>query len=452
MISAALKRIPPSFWILLSVALAVRVWLWFSYPIFEGNDSDTYIHLANSLKNNLGFSRYNGTRTPGYPFFLALTGAGAGTYLAQLLLGILTTLAIYWIGFRLTRSAGFALTGACLHTLNLQQLLAEAAMLSEALSAFLFFVLIALSLLITETSSSQTAGTGNGTYRVIIGFVAILSVLLASVRPLFLTLPFCIAGVILFLGRETFAKKARTAFMLVAPMMIAAAFWGFYIYSQFNVIGLDSMGGYHKVNHVSAFFEKAPDEYKEIRDIFLKYRHIRISTTGTPINTIWDAIPDLMKATKLNYYSLGRTMGEISDTLIRENPSLYWQKVLVGWIWFWKGGVVWQPTAINNPISRTLAIHILSVERVVVVIGNFVFLVATLMAARMQFILKKAKYPNTIWVFISFLWLTSILQTFAEHGDNPRFLAPAQSLVFIILIGFYSWRPSNRDRRPVHEK
>ncbi len=438
MISAALKRIPPSFWIVLSVALAVRFWLWFSYPIFEGNDSDTYIHLANSLKNNLGFSRYNGTRTPGYPFFLVLTGAGSGTYLAQLVLGILTTLAIYWIGLRLTRSEGLALTGAYLHTLNLQQLLAEAAMLSEALSAFLFFVLIALTLLITETSSSQPAG--NRTYFVILGFIAILSVLLASVRPLFLPLPFCIAGVIFFLANETLAKRTRTVIVLVVPMMIAVAGWGFYIYSQFNVIGLDSMGGYHKVNHVSAIFEKAPDEYQEIRDIFLKYRHIRISTTGTPINTIWDAIPELMKATKLNYYSLGRTMGEISDTLIRENPSLYWQNVVVGWMWFWKGGVVWQPSAINDPISRTLAIFILSVERVGVVIGNFMFLVSTLMATWKQFILKKANYPTTFWVFISFLWLISILQTFAEHGDNPRFLAPAQSLVFITLIVLYSWR------------
>ncbi len=34
------------------------------------------------------------------------------------------------------------------------------------------------------------------------------------------------------------------------------------------------------------------------------------------------------------------------------------------------------------------------------------------------------------------IWITSILQTLLDHGDNPRFLVPLQSLVVLWVAAF----------------
>ena len=33
-----------------------------------------------------------------------------------------------------------------------------------------------------------------------------------------------------------------------------------------------------------------------------------------------------------------------------------------------------------------------------------------------------------------FLWFTSVVQAFADHGDNPRFLIPLQAVVFYVVV------------------
>ncbi|MCZ6874899.1 MAG: hypothetical protein O7G88_15445, partial [bacterium] len=36
------------------------------------------------------------------------------------------------------------------------------------------------------------------------------------------------------------------------------------------------------------------------------------------------------------------------------------------------------------------------------------------------------------------VWLASIVQTLADHGDNPRFLIPLQTFVFYV-VGSWMW-------------
>ena len=92
-------------WLVLVVAILVRLTIWAVYPLAQGNDTPTYLHLASSLKNNNGFERYNGTRTPGYPIFLMLAGTPEHVYVVQLCLGLLTTLMVFYIAWRISRRA-----------------------------------------------------------------------------------------------------------------------------------------------------------------------------------------------------------------------------------------------------------------------------------------------------------------------------------------------------------
>lgn len=401
--------------------------MWINYPFLLGNDTPTYIHLANNLRNNLGFAKYNGTRTPGYPFFILLTGSNANLYLLQLALGLVTSLLIYLLLLKLTKQHTLALLGSAAHSLNLGQLFYEGAMLSEALSAFFLFACVWLfyKLLNESLSNKRTL------YALIIG---VLSLIMATIRPLFLIFPFTAALFTLrWDSKPSFFRSLVQAIILGLPTALGLVVWVAFIYTRFNVLGLDAIGGYHVVNLTSSFFELAPEKYAVITEVFLKYREIKVAQTGTPINTIWDAIPELMTVTKLNYYALGREMGAVSSELIRQNSGLYVNNLVKGWLWFWKVGVLWDPSSISAPIARRALPIIMTIERMVLIALNGVFLIGS--AAHVMPKIRKFLQPtNFTYFLIAFIWFTSILQTFAEHGDNPRFLAPAQSLIVVILL------------------
>jgi hypothetical protein len=39
------------------------------------------------------------------------------------------------------------------------------------------------------------------------------------------------------------------------------------------------------------------------------------------------------------------------------------------------------------------------------------------------------------------IWTASVVQTLADHGDNPRFLVPLQAVVMLVVLrAIWSWR------------
>ena len=125
----------------LLVALAQRVLLWFSYPPVTFHDTGGYRRLADTILG--GWNFYDGTRIPGYPQWMAWIGADRQVYLSQLALGLAMTLTFFFIGWQAARSPAFGAVVALAHTLNLGQLFFEADLLSETLATF--WLLLALA-------------------------------------------------------------------------------------------------------------------------------------------------------------------------------------------------------------------------------------------------------------------------------------------------------------------
>ena len=265
--------------IVIAAAVLVRAGLWLAYPMAQANDTPTYQHLASSLLNKGGFDRYNGTRTPGYPFFLMLAGSEANIYFFQLCLGLLTTLLVFYIGWQVSRRAWFAGLLALAHTLNLGQIFFEATLLSEALATFLLFLCLAclVWLFCDNPGSSMGKVRVKKTALILIWIISLAlglaAAALAMVRPLFAFVPFWGAFFLLFFWRGTpFKVRLGTAALAALPALITLLLWVNFIHTQFNILGLDSIGGYHLVNHTTSFFELAPAEFAPIRDTFLKFR------------------------------------------------------------------------------------------------------------------------------------------------------------------------------------
>ena len=109
---------PLRFWLILVVLISVllRVLLFTTYPPVSYNDTSSYRRSADAVLG--GFEVYDGTRTPGYPMFMALVGSDRAVYAVQLILGLAITLAWFLIGWQASHKPAFAGLAALAYTLN----------------------------------------------------------------------------------------------------------------------------------------------------------------------------------------------------------------------------------------------------------------------------------------------------------------------------------------------
>lgn len=186
--------------------------------------------------------------------------------------------------------------------------------------------------------------------------------------------------------------------------------------------------------------------YAAIRDTYIQYRQARVTQTGAPGNAIWDAIPALQEASGLGFIPLSNLLlPKISIRLILEHPLLYLRGVLQGWLWFWKAPAYWSPAGKANLPVRGILSALIGLERGGMMAANLAFIFGSLtlicracashrVGAARKKIRQTLKMDAFLWFTISTLWLTSILQTLLDHGDNPRSLVPMQSLIVFLVL------------------
>lgn len=434
------------FGLVLGVALVQRILLWLFYPPVTLNDTPSYWRLAGSVAQ--GFHNYDGTRTPGYPALLALAGSDRTVYLIQLVMGLLMTLMVFYISWKAAKSPVFGAVAALAHTLNLGQLFFEANLITETAGTFYLTLVLVGVFLWFHRPEKRSLWLAAG--------ISAAGALAGLTRPLYLFLPFWVAlwlvpawqgetrplrGVRLGKFRLDFAALIVGAL----PALLLFSVWVNFIYQNYHMISPTAMTGYNFIQHTGYYFEDAPDEYAALRDTFLQYRDARIAQYGTAGNAIWDAIPAMQKASGLSFYDLSRVLQKISIQLIREHPLQYLHYAASGWWYFWRAPVYWTPAQFSSVGLRSLFTGLVLAERAALFASNLVFLL-TSAAALFSKRLRQTWKISPFWAFMAAsVWITSILQTLPDHGDNPRFLVPTQTWVvmWVLWVGWKSiqaWR------------
>jgi len=418
------KEAAPWIWgfIVLDLAVLERIALAIFYLPVTYNDTASYRRLADAIAR--GWVGYDGTRTPGFPVFMALLGSDRRVYLAQLALGVLMTLAFYYLGYALTRRPVFGVLAALVHTLNLGQLFFEADLITETLSTF-FIVITLLGVFIWLTYPAHR-------HIILALAIGVTSGLAALTRPLFIYLPFWI---VLFLGftfRDRTVKIAwKPLVAVVAPALLLIGGWVLYIDHNYHMFSLTTMNGYHLMQHTGNFFEYVPERDAALRDVYLRYRQQRIAEFGTQGNTIWDAIPEMQRVSGLSFYDLSRKLQSISIDLILHHPDLYLKNVVTGWWMFWRAPVYWSAGVVLWPWLRGLLQGLVTVERVGLFGVNMLFLIVSVLLATWSRFRQSCRLSSFAWLVLGTIWLASIVQTLLDHGDNPRFLVPLQTWVVV---------------------
>jgi len=419
--------------IVLVVAVALRVLLFVVYPPVSYSDTDSYRRSANAVLG--GFEKYDGTRTPGYPVFMALVGPDRAVYAVQLVLGLGITLAWFLIAWQATKSPVFAGIAALAHTLNPGQLFFEADLLTETLATFWLMLALLGAWFWLRAEKNRTIWLGLG-----IGLVASFAVL---TRPVFIFMPVWLA---IFLAISFKDRKLKVDWRAVWTILLVAAVvvggWMSYIKSRYHVFSVSTMSGYHLVQHTGYYFEDVPDEYAVIRDIYLEYRDARIAERGTQGNTIWDAIPAIMDATGLSFYDLSQVMSRISVQLILTHPWQYLARVLRGWWLFWRAPVYWDAASVQSAILAKGLSGLIIVTRLILFAGNLIFVGTSALALFSRKLREMWQLQPFHWLLAGSVWATSVVSSLLDHGDNPRFLIPLQTAVvfWVLWIIFYSWQ------------
>jgi hypothetical protein len=465
----------PLFWVflVLIVGLISRLIIVLLYQPVAYSDTPSYLRLAKAVLQ--GFVNYDGTRTPGYPVFLALVGSDQRIWAVQLLLGLTTTLLLFYIGWKITDKPWFGGLIALSHTLNLGQLFFESSLLTESLTTFLLVLSLAgilIWLLYPKKHSIWLA--------FIIGLISVFTLL---VRPLFIYLPFFL---LIFLwiglkqkifpvnladGVDNKVKKGHTfidhhpllyVIAFILPVALLLGGWISFIHANYGDWSLTTMTGYHLIQHTGSFFEYVPDEYASLRDTYIQYRNTHIAQYGTQTNTIWEAIPEMSRASGYNFYDLSKILTHISIQLIRKHPFLFLKSVISGWWMFWRTSFYWSIDALRFPWLVGGVSIAVQIQRGILFLINLIFIVSSLYFAlseylatfrhktfhlRLRFIdpAKNAYF----WLLLGTIWIASILQTLLDHGDNPRFLVPLQSLV-VLWVALFFFQLIYIKRTPLH--
>jgi len=426
------------FSIVLIVAVLLRLVMFFTYPQVTYSDTHSYRRAAEAVLN--GFQAYDGTRTPGYPVFMALVGTDQMVYAVQLFLGLLITLAFFYIGWKLSDSQAFGAAAALAHTLNVGQLFFEANLLTETLTTFWLVLALLGTFIWLKYPHKRSFWLALG-----IGLSSSLAVL---TRPLFIFIPIWLTLFLMFTFEGKRVKvnwQPLVAVMLPAILLIGG--WMSWVNARYQVFNLTTMGGFHLVQHTGYYFEDVPDEDAVLRDTYLKYRDARIKAYGTQGNTIWDAIPELQEVSGLGFYDLSRTLQGISIDLIKTHPGQYLKYVLKGWWFFWRAPVYWSADSLMIPALLPIVKTSITASRVLLFGINLLFILSSLLALVWRRLCELWRLTPFMWLLAGSVWATSVLQTLLDHGDNPRFLVPLQSVavfwvLWIAYQSLFTWRQS----------
>lgn len=416
---------------LLLLCLLLRLLLLAAYEPQTYPDTGTYLQATRDLLSG-DYTLGQGRRTPGYPLVIALVGESPmALWLANAAAGVLTSLLLFHIALLLTGSAPAAFVAGALHSLNLQQLVQEATLLTETFSAFT--VIAALWLLVLLAAQWRTA-------RLALGGAALLGVLAAwalMVRPQFIFLPLLLPLAALWALRAPRHWPALRALLpalaIAAPAALAVLGWAAHLQDKTGYFTMSSQSGFGMVNHTIDYIEGASDRYAPVRDVLVRVRDARIAEVGHSRNTIWYAWPEIQRVTGWPLPEASRQMQRMCTEMIVADPGRYAASVARAWVDFWTVPIFWRPEQIRPAALATAMQALWWVEHKLLRAANLAF-VLLLTALAVPGVVRRLRWDMPLSVMSLTVIGSSLIQALADQGASSRYALPTQSVVVLVLV------------------
>jgi len=417
------RRWLPWLILVLGLGVALRLWVVLTTATHVYPDSPAYVALAHWLAR-LDLSADNGARTPFYPLFLlALRYDPDRARLAQMLLGLAITAALFWILWTLTHRRLAAVLGSALYGLSLTQIKYESGLLTETPTTFLLVMLAATLtwLWVDRTRHLATKITVAG----------LCAGLVPLARPVYAFIPvFVLAAALLWVPRSPrrWALLAVLVVIAFAPMLA----WSSFNYARFGAFELTTMAGFDLTNKTGTYIQDAPSEYAAIRDIYVTALK---ANGGNHKDLIWHVVEPMTAATGQSYPELSRTMLRMNTGLILSHQKEYWANVAVVFAQFWK---VDSYEEILPPLAGVTRASWFAYKW----FGRLLNLVFLILAAFWVFrAIARRRWPRItpiVWMAAVAL-VAGMLCALVIDGSNSRFGMPTQPyVVCAVLVAVFS--------------
>ncbi|HLV13718.1 MAG TPA: hypothetical protein VKY41_00940 [Xanthomarina sp.] len=412
--------------ILLSYALILRMLVFvFYHDVTIFPDTEDYTNLANYLLN-FSLENYTGERTPGLPLLIALVGGNIyAAVLIQILLGILSLYLIFDFTKTKTQNTQIAFWTSFITTSFLHFVFYEFAVLTESLT--LFFLLV--SFWYIQKFNVLNPSTSLKHYLIL----SIILSYLYLIRPMFIYIPIGFSLFYLVKNINFGIKKALPKAITLSLLPLLT----FYAWSSLNEknIGQFTSSYYIGINYAqmaTSFFEKAPDEDKLIRDVFVKHRDYiehNLPYYKYPM-TAWYAYDELIETTDLTRRELILEFGRIAKDLIKNNPDLYAKQVLISFKDFWfTTSLLWNVDKFENIYVKKALIGLWNyVQSYLVLLLNILFLIFSIKKL-FQFFKSKCQDFDLDLLIVAIILSGALAQALVAYGSNSRFSFPYFPLI-----------------------
>lgn len=477
-----------AFILLVVSSLVVKTPVWQLHPqIFT--DTAGYVVPALSLLDGRGYgAQENAIRPPTYPVFLAAVlatvdrsklsecrdarravcidrasksggGALALSYvvLAQIALGLLTTALLFALGWHLTRNSMVAFLFGAGYALNLSTAFWEISLLTETWTIFFLTLSVYLSL---------SAHIGRLSVRLLLGVALGALALCHNIYSLYWIVPtaYLALACILARGRQTMPPAEGTgnwittlrertpvlkrAAVLVAPValipILALGGWSTHNYFTNGSFGLSNLSAFQMLQMVAPAMERAPEEYRDLADIFITYRDQVIAETGDHSGASGRAWRELMEARGLTFAETSRVLNQLVISLILADPGSYLRMVRESTMRFWQFALFHYDPIPEGPPQWVLWFTDPELQQTL----NILFWLSPIVLVILWLAQRRA--PSTsprlplypILLLMATVCYTAVIVALFNYGINSRYHSHVLPLQYgvIILLTWCCWR------------
>ncbi len=426
----AARKVRVAMLTLVMVAVLTRLALASAYTVTIQADTGPFLKLASQWLQ-FDFASNDGWRTPGYPLVLAVLGLDVDrVWWLQSLMGIGVTLLIFLLVFGATRSVAAGLVCGLAHTFTLNQLLLEATVLTETTA----------TLLVVAATYATDRAWRRGWPLGLVVLAGALSSLAVLTRPQYVVLGAVFSLVMVMFGKE---RRLRSAMSFLAVFTLPLLLWMGYNKATTGTFAMTSLLGFSLTNHTGAFMQDAPEEFAQIRDIYLRYRSKRLAEGGTHAMTIFAAGAELQRATGLTAMQLSNELQKLSAALIVAHPGAYAREVLYAWTLFFSAPIAMRSESVKSAGALRTMNAISVMQRWIICAGYAVFLLMAMPMMWIAWVRLRASNAqlNTAAMLSAVVLSNSVLQALVECCGNGRFAMPTQSLAMsAVAIGLLAAR------------
>ena len=405
------KKYPISILVILSLVFRV-LFYYLNQKILLPNDSQTYIDLAKLISSG-SIKGYFGGRSPGYSLLISFLGNSLQfVVFFQIVIGIFSTVLWYKILNHFKCDSFVSLTISLFFSSFLHVLSYENAILIETINLFLITLLIYYIL---------------KNHILKIAFCLAILVLL---KPFYIYLPFVIFTYFVYNNFNLKNIIKQKLLLLILPLLVFVS-WSYVNFVNTGYFVSSTYFGLNKIQNCVNFIEKAPEEFKWIKEPYLKQRDLHSEKgLGSPM-CIWYAVDKGdFDYKNLSFPQLSNEFGKCADITIKNNFGLYIKQVIfLSFKEFWNVEMVSANTFEN---SKGL-IHIWNLERIFLRLIKILFLF--LIPVYIFRFLKNRLFSIELLLVLIVL-STAILQALVVYGSNARYSFPFEFIMITIVLLF----------------